>query len=132
MIRRIRITGAPSFFIEEFLSSIKERTDPMSILETDELDLLLKYAMQNNSSDAPAPNANRIWKKLSGRVRGPFGRIAVEGPMVSEEQAATGHSRQVPFTLGDAAALTQPHNSQETNNQHSMAFGRAKEVMPLS
>lgn len=132
MTRRIRITGATSFFIEEFLSSIKDRTGPMSISETDELDLLLKHAIQSNSSAVPAPNTKRVWKKLSGRVRGPFGRIAVEGPMVSEEQVAVGHGRQVPFTLGDDAALTQPHNSQETNDQHSMAFGRAKEVLPLT
>lgn len=132
MIRRIKLTQTPSLFIEDFLSSIREFADPISASESDELDILLKYAMHTNSPAAPAPNANRVWKKLSGRVRGPFGRIAVEGPQRSGEEIGTGHGHQAPFTLGDDASSVRPSNSQETTTQHIVPFGAAKESMLLA
>ncbi len=128
MIRRIKLTHASSLFIEDFLSSIREFADPISASEVDELDILLKHAMQSNSPSAPTPNANRIWKKLSGRVRGPFGRLAVEGPQVSGEETGMGHGHQSPFTLGDDSSSMRPSNSQETTAQHVASCGAYERV----
>lgn len=132
MIRRIKLTHASSLFIEDFLSSIRQFADPISASEADELDILLKHAMHTNSPDAPTPNANRVWKRLSGRVRGPFGRLAVEGPQVSGEETSMGHGHQSPFTLGDDSSSKRPSNSQETTSQHLVSIGCAKESMPLA
>lgn len=132
MIRRTKLTHTPSLFIEDVLSSIRELADPLSPCDAEELDLLLKHAMHSNSAEAPQASTHRVWKKLSGRVQGPFGSMAVEGPQVSGEEIVTGHGRQVPFTLGDAASSARPANSQETTAQHIVPFSRAKEAMPLA
>lgn len=133
MIRRTKLTQTPALFIEDVLSSIREFADPISVRETDELDLLLKHAVNSNSAEASEANTIRIWLRLSGRVKGPFGRIAVEGPQVSGEEIGTGHGHQVPFTLGDDTASVRPANSQETTaQQHIVPLGSKKEAMLLS
>jgi hypothetical protein len=118
MIRRIKLNHTPALIFEDFVSNLRSFADGSNSDENEELDLLLKYAMRNNSSEAPAPNTNRIWKRLSRRVTGPFGKLAVEGPVVSGEEMATGHGHQVPFTVGDEHSAARARNSKDAATQH--------------
>ncbi|MDQ6695768.1 MAG: hypothetical protein M3014_15390 [Chloroflexota bacterium] len=62
------------------------------------LDVLVRHAMV--SSDSSEADTGKVWKKLSGRVRGPFGQIAVEGPNISIAEASCMQGLPAPFSVG--------------------------------
>ena len=78
MIRRIRELAAS--LPGELAEDIREAMQPQESDSEDEddagLDLLVKNAVRDNWLEH---DPRRVWKELSERVRGPFGRIAVEG-----------------------------------------------------
>ncbi len=132
MIRRIRFRRSPSPLIEDMIFSVKNLVLSSTGVDDDaSLGVLVKYALNENSSEALPASADRIWDRLSRRVRSPFGGMAVEGPAVSGEELGSGHA-QMPFSVGDEATVARPANSQETLDQRVMSFGTLKEAMPLS
>jgi hypothetical protein len=83
MIRRIRMLAAS---LHEDLSDAQRGLSASeSALDEDDdpgLDLLVKNAVRSNWLEH---DPRRVWKQLSERVRGPFGRMAVEEPALAGE-----------------------------------------------
>lgn len=134
MIRRTRLARPPSRYLEDVLSTLRDRIELAAPVENDEsLDLLVKHALHTHTPQAPAPGANNVWSKLSRRVKGPFGKIAVEGPASSGDPLASLGSGGVPFSVGDDKKSPLPsRNSQETSDQHTAMFHSAKDVIQLA
>ncbi|HEY0071791.1 MAG TPA: hypothetical protein VGE04_17645 [Chloroflexia bacterium] len=132
MIRRTRLTQPPSRYLEDVLSTLRNRMEPAGATEGDEsLDILLKHALNTHTPETPVPSTSHVWSKLSRRVRGPFGKIAVEGPAASGQGLSTLGSGAVPFSVGDERSAM-PGNSQETSDQHTAIFHIAKEAIQLT
>jgi len=66
--------------------------------ERRELEVLVKNALI--TEDHPRPDVPRVWKELRGRVKGPFGKLALEGPAF----AASEHVPSVPQQARDGLA----------------------------
>ncbi len=102
MIRRIRLLA--NAMHSDLVDEIKFGLQDLAHHAEDErsgdcdLDVLVRHAMV--SGDSSAADTRKVWKKLSGRVRGPFGRIAVEGPSVSVAEANCMQGLPAPFSLG--------------------------------
>jgi hypothetical protein len=83
MIRRIRMLAASLH--EDMSDDLHGLSAPESPPDEDDdpgLDLLVKNAVRSNWLEH---DPRRVWNKLSERVRGPFGRMAVEGPALAGE-----------------------------------------------
>ncbi|MDQ5823369.1 MAG: hypothetical protein M3441_04045 [Chloroflexota bacterium] len=116
------------------LSTLRERIEEASAPEADEsLDLLVKHALKTNAPQAPAPNSNNVWSKLSSRVRGPFGKMAVEGPAGAGSEMSVLGAKGAPFSVGDETRSSLPSgSSQEVSDPHTALFPTAKEPIQLT
>ena len=116
------------------LSSLRDRMEPESPAGADEsLDLLVKHALRSHTPNTPVPSTSNVWSKLSRRVRGPFGKMAVEGPAASGDELAMLGSNGTPFSVGDDRRSPLPSgNSQEASDQHNAMFHMAKEAIQLT
>ncbi len=134
MIRRTRLAQPPSRYLEDMLSRVRDRIELAARADGDEsLDILVKHALNTHTPQTPAPSTNHVWSKLSRRVRGPFGKLAVEGPATSGEPMAAIGSGAVPFAVGDEKKTPLPSsNSQEASDQHTAMFHTAKEAIQLT
>lgn len=89
MVLHIRVLAAASGAFRGFL-----RPDPVpdsapTVHEEggkEELHLLVKNALI--TPEEPRPDVSRIWSELSSRVKGPFGRLAIEGPAFTYREGA--------------------------------------------
>jgi hypothetical protein len=94
--------------------------------EDDTLDDLVRHAL--NTTDGHEADVHGVWNRLSGRVLGPFGRLAIEGP--------AGYSTTVIAASGMVG--TAPGGGRgngtagETVNVHSRAFGQGPESMAVT
>jgi hypothetical protein len=115
------------------LSSLRGRLETNDVTDGDEsLDLLVKHALKSHAPQMPTPSSNNVWSKLSKRVRGPFGKIAVEGPAASGDELAINGPNISPFAVGDEKRTPLPsRNSQEASEQHTALFPTAKEAIHL-
>lgn len=131
MIRRTKLVQPPSRYISDMLSTLRERIEEASAPDADEsLDLLVKHALKSNAPQAPAPNSKNVWSKLSSRVRGPFGKMAVEGPAGAGSEMSVLGAKGAPFSVGDEARSSLPSgNSQEFSDPHTALFPTAKETI---
>jgi hypothetical protein len=75
MIRPIRVIA--SAIQEESLEDASPTEDGCAASEDSGLDLLVRHAMQQ---EVASHDGGRVWQKLSRRVKGPFGSIAIEEP----------------------------------------------------
>ncbi len=134
MIRRTKLVQPPARYISDMLSTLRERIEEASAPDADEsLDLLVKHALKSNAPQTPAPNSNNVWSKLSRRVRGPFGKMAVEGPECSGSDMSVLGPNGAPFSVGDETRSMLPSgNSQEVSDQHTAMYPTAKEAIQLS
>lgn len=134
MIRRTRFAQPPSRYLENVLSTLRDRIEPGGQADGDEsLDILVKHALKSHTPQTPGPDTNNVWSKLSKRVRGPFGKIAVEGPAAQGDDLARLGSNGVPFSVGDEKRSPLPSgNSQEASDQHTAMFHTAKEAIQLT
>lgn len=117
------------------LSSLRDYMEPEAVSsDSDEsLDLLVKHALRTHTPHVPTPNSDNVWTRLSSRVRGPFGRLAVEGPATSGDEMASFGSGNLPFSVGDEKTTQMPNrNSQETSDQHTGLYHHAKEAIQLT
>jgi hypothetical protein len=116
------------------LSTLRDRIETVGASDADEsLDLLVKHALKSNAPQTPAPNTNNVWSKLSRRVKGPFGRMAVEGPEGSGSEMSVLGPKGAPFSVGDETRSPLPAgNSQEVSDQHTALFPTAKEPIQLT
>ena len=73
--------------------------------ERRELEVLVKNALI--TEDQPRPDVTRVWKELRGRVKGPFGKLALEGPAF----AACEHVPSVPQQARDGLAPSADYSS---------------------
>jgi hypothetical protein len=114
------------------LSSLRDYIEPEA--ESDEsLDLLVKHALKSHTPHTPVPSTSNVWSKLSRRVRGPFGKMAVEGPAASGDELAVLGPNGSPFSLGDDKRSMLPFgNSQETSEQHTAMFHATKEAIQMT
>ncbi len=102
MIRRIRVFA--NALHSEIVDEIRVGFQDLANHSEDErssdadLDVLVRHAMVSAASSEA--DTRKVWKKLSGRVRGPFGRIAVEGPSISNAEASCMQGLPAPFSLG--------------------------------
>lgn len=129
MIRHSKLPHSPSLIIEDLFSAIKSLGDGAND-DSDELGVLVKHALNTNTPEATTPNSTRIWSKLSRRVRGPFGSLALEGPLISGEEQANKHCTNAPFTVSDEQLLM-PANAQETNDQNMASTRTTRETAPF-
>lgn len=134
MIRRTRLAQPPSRYIEDMLSTLRDRMEPANHTDGDEsLDLLVKHALKVHTPQMPARSTNNVWRRLSKRVTGPFGKMAVEGPAASGDELAMHGSNVGPFAVGDEKRAPLPSgNSQEASDQHTAMFHTAKEAIQLT
>ena len=134
MIRRTRLAQTPSRYIEDVLSTLRNHMEPLGAGEADEsLDILVKHALNTHTPQTPVPSSSNVWSKLSRRVRGPFGKMAVEGPAASGDSLAALGSGGVPFAVGDDKRSPLPSsNSQEASDQHTAMFHSAKDAIQLT
>ena len=77
MIRRIREIAASlqEELTDDLLDAMQVQDAGLDERDDPGLDLLVKNAVRENWLEH---DPRRVWKELSERVRGPFGRIAVE------------------------------------------------------
>lgn len=134
MIRRTRLTHTPSRYLEDVLSTLRNRMEPLGVVENDDsLDILVKHALNTHTPQTPVPSSSNVWSKLSRRVKGPFGKMAVEGPAASGDNLAALGSGSVPFAVGDDKRSPLPSgNSQEASDQHTAMFHSAKDAIQLT
>ncbi len=116
------------------LSSLRDHVETEREAEANEsLDLLVKHALKSHTPQTPVPNTNNVWSKLSRRVRGPFGKLAVEGPAANGDDRAILGPNGAPFSVGDEKRSPLPSgNSQEASDQHTAMFHTAKEAVHLT
>ena len=97
MIRRIRAIAAtsPSELAEDLLHSLSNGGDDEPEVDTS-LQILLKNAVRSSWGE---PDASRVWKRLSRRVTGPFGALAMEGPALAAI-VANYSDEQTPLATG--------------------------------
>ncbi|MDQ3930878.1 MAG: hypothetical protein M3328_17245 [Chloroflexota bacterium] len=116
------------------LTNLRDRLDAVGASDAEEsLDLLVKHALKAHTPQTPAPNTNNVWSKLSRRVRGPFGKLAVEGPEGSGSEMEVLGPMGAPFSVGDESRSPLPAgNSQEVGDQHTALFPTAKEPIQLT
>ena len=134
MIRRTRLAQTPSRYLEDVLSTLRNHMEPAGGSDGDEsLDILVKHALNTHTPETPTPSTNNVWTKLSRRVKGPFGKIAVEGPAASGRELGMMGSGSVPFSVGDDKRAPLPSsNSQEASDQHTAMFHSAKDAIQLT
>jgi hypothetical protein len=108
--------------------------EPVGAGDGDEsLDILVKHALNTHTPQTPVPSTSNVWSKLSRRVRGPFGKMAVEGPAATGDNLSTLGSGGVPFAVGDDKRSPLPAgNSQEASDQHTAMFHSAKDAIQLT
>jgi hypothetical protein len=63
------------------------------------LEILVKNAAPTDTLDDS--NATRVWRDLRKRMAGPFGKLAVEGPVSSPFDAGGPRQAPAPFLLSD-------------------------------
>ena len=141
MIRRIRAIAAssPGELVGEIFSGLigPEGAVNDELAEADpSLDLLVKNAMRDASS--AEPDAPRIWQQLRNKVKGPFGRIAVEGPAMSTLDSAMmksgGVVQPAPFAVLDQAGakpMMGKHGAEVVQDRISPEMFRAAEAQLL-
>jgi len=106
MIHRIRMLAASLH--DDLSDDSHGQSASENVLDDDDdpgLDLLVKNAVQANWLEH---DPKRVWKKLSERVRGPFGRMAIEEP------ALVGEPMPMAFEGQDASA----HTSEPVRYRH--------------
>ena len=134
MIRRTRLAQTPSRYLEDVLSTLRNHMEPVGATDGDEsLDILVKHALNTHTPETPAPSTNNVWRTLSRRVKGPFGKIAVEGPAAPGRELGMLGSGVLPFAVGDDKRAPLPAgNSQEASDQHTAMFHSAKDAIQLT
>lgn len=98
MIRRIK-AFAGRFPLYAGRDEVADEDDRAAAIADSSLEILCKNAVRSNWSE---PDATRVWQQLSGRVTGPFGGLAVEGP-AGAQIYANSHEQYSPFTLEDSS-----------------------------
>jgi hypothetical protein len=101
MIRRFRVlTRRPTAdMVEDLISSFT--AGPTDDGGTDRsLEILVKNAAPKDTLDDS--NASRIWRDLRKRMVGPFGKLAVEGPVRSPFDTGGPKGAAAPFLLADS------------------------------
>lgn len=75
MIRRIRVMS--STLQDDLLDESPAIQDDCAEAEDTGLDLLVRHAIRQ---EAVSHDGGHVWQKLSSRVKGPFGSLAIEEP----------------------------------------------------
>jgi hypothetical protein len=86
MIRRIKELAASLHDeIADDFRAVHDEPEPLDeeVVEDANLDVLVKHAVK---SSLQQPDAGRVWKRLSQRVTGPYGSLAVEGPALRGQE----------------------------------------------
>ena len=104
MIRRIREIAASlqGELTDDLLLAMQDQVGDLEDEEDLGLDLLVKNAVREGRRTETwlEHDPGRVWKELSERVRGPFGRIAVE------EAALAGRSMPLAYESDDVNEQT--------------------------
>jgi hypothetical protein len=103
MIPRIRVIA--SAIQEEFAVDAPEQEELCAVSEDSGLDYLVRHAIQQELS---SHDGEHVWHRLSRRVRGPFGSMAIEEP------AMRGRTMPIP---GESAQQTE---SRPDSMRHSL------------
>lgn len=107
MIRRIKALAValPGEIADELRFNLKPgAVDDQDANDDASLEVLLKHAI---AAEAAEPDAARIWHQLRRRMSGPYGRLAVEGP-VQASASTTGDDEEAPFVVAGHARPYQP------------------------
>jgi hypothetical protein len=96
------ITNASADLLEELRSALLGYVGGQAEADDPSLDELLRHALQGDE-EAQA-DATSVWRRLSGRMVGPFGRLALEGPAGSTDPTIVSLVGNAPFGGGDGAA----------------------------
>jgi len=97
-----------------FLEYIGERAEA----EDGSLDDLLRYTMQ--AEEESKADATGVWERLSGRMVGPFGLLAVEGPAGRGDSSVISLTGVAPFIPNPTPKGTNPSAScASLANSHS-------------
>lgn len=95
MVRRIRaIAAASTALLDGLLSGLVVPPVKQDDESDQPIGVLVRNAFRN---EAEGLDLSHVWSELSSRVKGPFGRLAVEGPAFTYSDGATllashGHS----------------------------------------
>jgi hypothetical protein len=71
------LATASAEFVERLRTAIEVHLESNEH-EDRSLDVLVRHAIQ--ADEKPEADVRGVWKRLSGRVEGPFGGLAIEGP----------------------------------------------------
>ena len=74
------------------------------------LEILVKNANPTDTLDDS--HARRIWRDLRKRMTGPFGRLAIEGPVRSTFECGDAKGATAPFALSDRSRTSRRISSQ--------------------
>ncbi len=105
MVRHIRAFAVASESILDGLRNIGSSQSSGDDLDTGTLDVLVRNAFRQD--DETKANVPKVWSKLRSRVMGPFGKLAIEGPVFSASETASSHlshhGRDVSTTASDGS-----------------------------
>jgi hypothetical protein len=96
MMQPIRvIANASSEWLDDLRIAILEYVGERADADDPSMDDLLRHTMQSDG-DSKA-DARGVWERLCGRVVGPFGRLAVEGPAGCGDSSVIALTGVAPF-----------------------------------
>lgn len=120
------IATASAGWLEDLRLAILDYLGDHAEWDDRSLDDLLRYAM-HSAGEAEA-DASGVWKRLCGRVVGPFGRLAVEGPAGCSDPTVVGFTGLAPFAPATSPSGTEPA---APGKAHSRGPGQTPEAATL-